>query len=401
MSITSVYKYTNDSWVKLKAFQATSDGNWNQVSSTTTPITSTVDAFLVDSATNYAYFTTMLGGGNGTYTATTTLGSVSIEGNVLELYVYSAGSGTCTITSGEATLEIPIYVGYIECLVKDTLITMWDRTQKPIQDIRNGDYVLSLNEKGEEVPGYVYYADGDQCKTGQHYDQFTFSDGTVVKVVHRHRFYNNFDRTFTHLDNFYIGDKCYKQDGTWVTLVGKIDRAEEGIIPHYTIFCNNNTYFANGLLCGNRFSKKVKLIDPTIPAEPTYSWQPVARKFPDDFKVSKIWVDSKDKDIYIEKNGQAINYIQTDNNEAKMFLYQYNGEKDYHNITLEELDTNAELVLEITEYDTQYDITNLIYNYILYYEYKIDRISPIATISIENAGGVSTLRWGGSSPLGK
>lgn len=75
-----------------------------------------------------------------------------------------------------------------------------------------------------------------------------------------------------------------------------------------------------------------------------------------------------------------------------MFLYQYNGEKDYHNITLEELDTNAELVLEITEYDTQYDITNLIYNYILYYEYKIDRISPIATISIENAGGVSTLR---------
>ena len=353
------------------------------------PITSTVSAFvgtIIQGGSDVLTFTTELGGGNGTYSATTTIGQVSVNGTTLTLYTGS-GNGTVTVTSGTETLEIPVSIEYQVCLTGDTLITMWDKTQKPIKDIRNGEYVLSLNEKGEEVPGYVYYADGELNKLGKHYDKFTFSDGTVIKVIHRHRFYNNYDKAFTHLDNFYVGDKCYKQDGTWVTLVEKVSRAEEGDIPHYTIFCNHNTYFANGLLCGNRFSDKVILQDPSIPTEETWSWQPIVRAMPSSFKADKIWINSENKDIYLEYNGEEVNYFQTDNNEAKLFLYKYNGDKNYYDITLEELDTNGEKVFEILEYDTKFDISNLDWNYMLFYEYKIDRTSPVAVMSFQSANG--------------
>lgn len=336
-------------------------------------------------------FTTELGGGNGTYSATTTIGQVSVNGTTLTLNTGS-GNGTVTVTSGTETLDISVSIEYQVCLTGDTLITMWDKTQKYIKDIRNGEYVLSLNEKGEEVPGYVYYADGAMNKIGKHYDKFTFSDGTIVKVVHRHRFYNNYDKAFTHLDNFYVGDKCYKQDGTWVTLVEKVSRAEEGDIPHYTIFCNHNTYFANGLLCGNRFSDKVILQDPSIPTEETWSWQPIVRAMPSSFKADKIWINSENKDIYLEYNGEEVNYFQTDNNEAKLFLYKYNGDKNYYDITLEELNTNGEKVFEILEYDTKFDISNLDWNYMLFYEYKIDRTSPVAVMSFQSANGGGAIR---------
>ena len=353
------------------------------------PITSTVSAFvgtIMQGGSDVLTFTTELGGGNGTYSATTTIGQVSVNGTTLTLNTGS-GNGTVTVTSGTETLDISVSIEYQVCLTGDTLITMWDKTQKYIKDIRNGEYVLSLNEKGEEVPGYVYYADGAMNKIGKHYDKFTFSDGTIVKVVHRHRFYNNYDKAFTHLDNFYVGDKCYKQDGTWVTLVEKVSRAEEGDIPHYTIFCNHNTYFANGLLCGNRFSDKVILQDPSIPTEETWSWQPIVRAMPSSFKADKIWINSENKDIYLEYNGEEVNYFQTDNNEAKLFLYKYNGDKNYYDITLEELNTNGEKVFEILEYDTKFDISNLDWNYMLFYEYKIDRTSPVAVMSFQSANG--------------
>lgn len=100
-----------------------------------------------DSNTNT--FTTVLSGGNGTYSATTTFGTVTIDGNTLTLVCEGSGEGVVTVTSGNQTLEIPVYIGTIECLTGDTLITMFDGTQKPIKNIQTGEYVLSLNEKGE------------------------------------------------------------------------------------------------------------------------------------------------------------------------------------------------------------------------------------------------------------
>lgn len=148
---------------------------------------------------------------------------------------------------------------YITCLTGDTLITMADNSQKQIKDVQIGDYVLSLNENGEKVSSKVYYSDANEYKTASYYDLFTFSDGTEIKVVRRHRFYNNRTQSFIHLDEFEVGDKTYKEDGTWVALIDKKYKAKEGVIRHFTIFCEHNTYFANGLLAGNKYSDKLIL----------------------------------------------------------------------------------------------------------------------------------------------
>lgn len=348
-----------------------------------TPIASTVSSFNADppSSGESTTFTTVLDGGNGTYSATTTFGTVSINGNILTLICEGSGSGTVTVTSGTQTLEIPVYIEEVVCLTGDTLITMFDGTQKPIKDIQTGEYVLSLNEQGERVPGYVYFADGSQNKVGKHYDLFTFSDGTEVKVVHRHRFYNNYDRAFTYLDNFFVGDKCYKQDGTWTALTSKVYRAEEGDINHYTIFCQHNNYFANGLLCGNRFSDKIALQDPDISTDITWSWQPIVKPIPENLNADKIWIGSSNKDIYLEIGGREVNYIQTENNEANLILYYYKGTKNYYDIDISDLQTEGEKILEVQEYDTKFDISGLTWNYMLFYEYKIDRSSPTVLYS--------------------
>lgn len=148
---------------------------------------------------------------------------------------------------------------YVTCLTGDTLITMADNSQKQIKNVQIGDCVLSLNENGEKVSSKVYYSDANEYKTASYYDLFIFSDGTEIKVVRRHRFYNNRTQSFIHLDEFEVGDKTYKEDGTWVALIDKKYKAEAGVIRHFTIFCEHNTYFANGLLAGNKYSDKLIL----------------------------------------------------------------------------------------------------------------------------------------------
>jgi len=307
-----VYKFTNNAWVKQDAFQFT-NGSWVRISTAlaqlATPSISlsgdTLTIENVDNATSYDVYVdgalktnipvgggaiepitssvsalnasfqdgqedttimqTTLGGGNGTYNATTNLSdytAVEVQDNILKVGfndIKSSSSplnGKVTVTSGTATLEIPIKISAEACLAEDTLITMADGSHKKIKDIKAGEYCLSLNKNGEKVPAYIYAIDSDIMKFGNHYDKFTFEDGTVLDIIHRHRFYNLVDNSFVHLDVWCEGDEGVNEQGKRVKLVKSQIRYEEKNIRHCTLFCENNTYFANGLLCGNRFSVK-------------------------------------------------------------------------------------------------------------------------------------------------
>lgn len=169
-------------------------------------------------------------------------------------------SGTITCTSGSQTVEIPAEMSYHEeqvCLTGDTLITMFNGSTKRIDEIKIGDEILSFNTRtGLLEKDIVRYSDSDQIKTYDHYDKYTFDDGTVIKVVHRHRFYNADFHKMVHMDSWEIGERAFKQNGTTPKLIKK----EEGIMEetrHYTIFTKNQNYFANGLLAGNRFTKTI------------------------------------------------------------------------------------------------------------------------------------------------
>lgn len=177
-------------------------------------------------------------------------------------YGYSDFDGVWEIIITDAvgaTLTVYALIEYFSCLTGDTLITMADGTQKRIDEISKGEYVLSIDTNGNYIPAKITYSDSHLYKTHTHYDRFVFSDGTEIKTVKRHRFYNLDRQKFVYLNEWNIGERALKENGDIIELTEIHLKDYVGEVRHYTIFCERNIYFANGVICGNRFSEPFKL----------------------------------------------------------------------------------------------------------------------------------------------
>lgn len=293
-----------------------------------TKLESTVSAFNIDLKQNERESVNMqsiLSGGDGAYNATvngTSWATSSVDNRTLNVLARFSDGGTVKaaidVTSGSQKISIPLNITAEYCLTGDTMITMYNGTQKRIDKIELGDLVLSLNEEGKRVPGYVYYCDSHCNNVGKHYDRFVFDDDTELKVVHRHRFYNMEEQKFVHIDLWYEGDRAYKIDGTKPRLKDIHLKEYEGDVPHYTIFCEHNTYFANGILCGNRFSDPVNFNQISTFSIDNEEYYPIILMLPETFNGYKdCWIDSDTRDLMLrtDKN-ELLNYYQigyTDN----------------------------------------------------------------------------------------
>lgn len=209
---------------------------------------------------------TLLGSGTGTYTITT--GYLYIECSTANgggEYV----NGYCTggITYVEETTSYGLYRvtgnGTIEinvgtCLTGDTLITLVDGSQKRIDEITLNDKVLSYNPNTMKLEeDNIIYCDNNLSKEFIEYDIWTFENGTIIKTVHRHRLYNVEKQRMVYMDEWQLGEHAININGEKVKLINHENIKEQ--INHYTIFTNNQNYFANGLLAGNRHTKKLNL----------------------------------------------------------------------------------------------------------------------------------------------
>ena len=147
-------------------------------------------------------------------------------------------SGTVKITSGDQSVTITVELKSpdVVCLTGDTLITLADGSAKRIDQIEYTDKILAIDpETGEFCSTSVTYTDAKMNKSYNHYDRFEFDDGTVITVVHRHRFYNVEDQRMIHLDAFSLGDRAYKIDGTCPRLISAIEHYEEKETMHYDV----------------------------------------------------------------------------------------------------------------------------------------------------------------------
>nr|DAR08731.1 MAG TPA: Hint (Hedgehog/Intein) domain N-terminal region [Caudoviricetes sp.] len=144
------------------------------------------------------------------------------------------------------------------CLTGDTLITLADGSSKRIDQLTLADKVLSYNPDTMLLePDEITYTDSAEHKTHTEYKNYTFEDGTTVKTVHRHRFYNVERQAMIYMDEWKIGEHAVNIHGEIVALANEITCKTE--IRHYTIFTKNQNYFANGLLSGNRYTKPLTL----------------------------------------------------------------------------------------------------------------------------------------------
>lgn len=171
------------------------------------------------------------------------------------------GSTYTSVTENPLTLTGDFVLTEFEasCLTGDTLITLADGSQKRIDEITTADKVLSINPETNELEAdEIIYCDSAENKMHTEYDIYTLSDGTEIKTVHRHRFYNMERQAMVYMDEWNIGEHFIKIDGSSPALVSHEKVIET--VKHYTIFTKKNqNYFANGALSGNRFTKKITI----------------------------------------------------------------------------------------------------------------------------------------------
>ena len=149
---------------------------------------------------------------------------------------------TTTTLSGNVTINI----GFATCLAFGTKIKMYDGTERNVETLGTGDEVFGYNGVKQTI------VEVSQSKCDE-YDEWHFSNGTIIETAHRHRLYNVGRKAFVYLDEWIIGESTLDIDGNEVQLIKHVHFNEP--IRHATLFCEpNNTYYANGLLAGNRYS---------------------------------------------------------------------------------------------------------------------------------------------------
>ena len=147
---------------------------------------------------------------------------------------------------------------YAACLTGDTLITLADGSQKRIDQLTLYDKVLSYNPATMKLEAdEITYTDSAENKKHTEYDIWTFSDGTLVKTVHRHRLYNVERQAMVYMDEWKMGEHAVNSNGEYIELVDHENIKEE--VRHYTLFTKSQNYFVNGLLSGNRYTKEMHL----------------------------------------------------------------------------------------------------------------------------------------------
>lgn len=181
-------------------------------------------------------------------------------------YVKSYSGGLTLVNSEYGTTLFEVSnngtitaTGYY-CLTGDTLITLANGTQKRIDELTLQDKVLSYNPTTQEIEtDEITYTDSTENKIFTEYDVWSFSNGTIIKTVHRHRFYNVERQEMVYMDEWNIGEHAINQNGELIALVSHKNVKEQ--VKHYTIFTKNQNYFANGLLSGNRYTKPLHLME--------------------------------------------------------------------------------------------------------------------------------------------
>lgn len=205
---------------------------------------------------------------NGTSTITNnTHGYLGGMAGMGDIYRFSGGSITITLTNtafnekddmmgkvvgdggdtvpSNMTANVTMNKGFGECIAAGTLITLADGTQKAVEELTGNEMLLVWNlETGTYDVAPILFIDSEPAKMYK-VIKLSFSDGTTVKVVYEHGFWDYNLNEYVYLDK-----NAAQYIGHWFN---KLSTDENG----------------------NTISKKVQLVDVVIQDEYTTAWSPV------------------------------------------------------------------------------------------------------------------------------
>lgn len=146
------------------------------------------------------------------------------------------------------------------CLAEGTLVTLWDRTQKKIEDIMYNDKLLvwdfNTGKQTWSMPLWIKVA-----SPSDEYNLIVFSDGTELKTIADHRIYNLKENKFTYaMYESPVGTGTIKDDGNIVTIVSKSVIREP--IRNFNIKTKDHiNLYANGVLTSSRYNNALSIKD--------------------------------------------------------------------------------------------------------------------------------------------
>lgn len=142
------------------------------------------------------------------------------------------------------------------CLEEGTLITMSDRTTKPIEEVKQGDLILGWdfeNNKSIEAMALTNV----EAQISEEKVCLVFSNGETLFTSKHHDIYSVTKGMYIDVDKVEEGEKCLDVNGEEVEIYtihrNLFDRNKS---KFYQLISSNNTYFANNIM--NAYHPNVK-----------------------------------------------------------------------------------------------------------------------------------------------
>ncbi len=153
--------------------------------------------------------------------------------------------------SGEIYVKNTFIVGYCaeECIAQGTLITLADGTQVPVESLKGDEMLLVWNMlTGQNEAAKILFIDKDPAQVYKVIN-LGFSDGTVVKVISEHGFWNYNLNKYVYLDSTasqYIGH--YFNKGNTRVRLTSVDIRDEYTVAYSPVTYKHLCYYVNGML---------------------------------------------------------------------------------------------------------------------------------------------------------
>ena len=154
-----------------------------------------------------------------------------------------------------------VTVGYCWCFPQGTVVTMADGSQKRIEDIDYDDDLLVWDfDNAKMSSSKPVWLMKPQVTTK--YNILTFSDGSELRTVKRHRIFNKEEGRFTYTmeDETPLGTTTLNAKGEEVTLISK-EVVEEPVVYYNLITANHFNCFTSNILTSNRFNNLYPIVD--------------------------------------------------------------------------------------------------------------------------------------------
>lgn len=227
--------------------------------------------YINDSSTTNSYVTTSdviecvkaynngeLGGSGGGYSEgdSASFSNLGVSGSTYFSGAVNVASGNLYI----AGTHIDTYIANaVACLMEGTLITMADGSKKPIEDVKEGELLKSINlETGEETTAVCLGNRVGDVK--DYYYCLMFDNGMRAKTNWTHDIYNATKGTWTNTDKeLELDDEVVTEEGSKTKFVGRLEAIgtpNGRKVRFYDIISSNNCYYADGVLFSHTPTKQ-------------------------------------------------------------------------------------------------------------------------------------------------